>query len=143
MEPGAQLPEALAARELPPALLLPALRVPPEPNGLRFPRQLHTAARIERAGLWQRQVEVMEEALVDPARLKSRHLGGTHIKRVRPAAEGAGATAALAVGLQQLHIQALGRQQGCGSEAGDAASHHRHITTAPHAGMLAAPQAPA
>jgi hypothetical protein len=85
----------------------------------------------------------MEEALVDPARLESRHLGGAHIKRVRPAAEGARATTALAVGLKQLHIQALRGQQGCGSEAGDAGSHYRHITTAQHVGMLAAPQAPA
>ena len=139
MQGRTQLPEPSTTWELAQALGLPALGVPPEPDGRDFASQPHTATRIQGCGLWQRHPEMAEQPLVDAPRFKPRHLGGPHVKGVGAPPEGAGTTAALAVGLQQHHIQPLRGQEGCGGESGNASPHHRHITATGHDGMLAVP----
>ncbi len=60
-------------------------------------------------------------------RLQPCHLGSPHIKVVGASAEGAGAAAALVVGLQQLHPQPRFGEQAGGCEPGDAGADHGHI----------------
>ena len=134
-------PEALAAGEADQPLGAPGFGVAVDPHRLAAVAEVHLAARIEgRGGRWLHP-QGGEQARVDAAGLQPRHLGGADIEGVGTAAEGAGAAAALAVGLEQHHLQPLAGEQRRGGEAGDAGSHHHHIGLGArvHRRMLAAP----
>ncbi|MFM9046831.1 MAG: FAD-dependent oxidoreductase, partial [Cyanobium sp.] len=88
MQPGAQLPEGLAAGELALPFLPPVRGIAPVADRLARPLQQHAAAGIQRPGGRQRQAEVLDQARMAAARFRARHLGGAHIPGVRTATEG-------------------------------------------------------
>ena len=94
------MPEPFAAGKLLLAFLLPSLRIAPNPHRRMTIIEIHHAAGIKRCGCWQCHPQYGAKTLVAPAGLKPGNLGGTSVKDVGAAAEGASAAAALLVGFQ-------------------------------------------